>query len=105
MTRDSARLELARRWLALAGRDLGAAEYNAAAYPSNSVFLSQQAAEKTAKGLLAAFGANTPKIHDIKALGDACLGLVPEMTPLFDACVGLSDYAVVFRYLDAPYEP
>jgi HEPN domain-containing protein len=104
MTRDSARLELAQRWLVLAARDLSAADYNAAAFPTNSVFLSQ-AAEKASKGLLAGFGASTPKIHDIKALGDAAIEFAPALSPLFDACAGLTDYAVVFRYLDAPYEP
>lgn len=69
------------------------------------MFHSQQAAEKAAKGLLAAHSVRVPKIHDLKQLGDECICLAPHPAPLFEACAKLSDYAVVFRYLEAPYDP
>lgn len=90
---------------AIAKRDLRSAELLVREAPPNSVFHSQQAAEKTAKALLAADGVSVPKIHDLKQLGDKCIELRPELTGVFEQTASLSDYAVVFRYLEAPYEP
>jgi len=53
MTPERLRLEEARRWLAQAAKDLNAARLLAKPEPSRSVFHSQQAAEKAAKGFLA----------------------------------------------------
>ena len=38
-------------------------------------------------------------------LGGPCAALNPSLAPLFKEASVLTDYAVVFRYLDAPREP
>jgi hypothetical protein len=38
-------------------------------------------------------------------LGGQCAELNPSLAPLFKEASDLNDYAVVFRYLDAPREP
>ena len=92
--------------MARAGRkDLNAARLLASAEPSSSVFHSQQAAEKAAKAFLALHDVPFRKTHDLNELGGQCAALNPSLAPLFQAASDLTDYAVVFRYLDAPREP
>ncbi len=105
MTPDDSRRELASRWLAIASTDLKVARLSQSEAPSASLFHSQQAAEKAMKAVLAFHGRGVPKIHDLKELGNACIGLAPVLIREVEECTSLSDYAVVFRYLDAPYEP
>ena len=45
------------------------------------------------------------KTHDLNELGGQCAALNPSLAPLFKDASDLTDYAVVFRYLDAPREP
>ena len=45
------------------------------------------------------------KTHDLKELGEQCVLLHPSLTPVLSEAANLTDYAVVFRYLDAPHEP
>jgi hypothetical protein len=46
-----------------------------------------------------------PQDIDLNELGGQCAALNPSLTPLFKGASDLTDYAVVFRYLDAPREP
>jgi HEPN domain-containing protein len=105
MTPEQLRQDEARRWLAQAGKDLNAARGLIFVEPSRSVFHSQQAAEKAAKGYLALHDVRFRKTHDLGELGDQCAAVDPSLSPLFTAAEDLTDYAVVFRYLDAPREP
>jgi HEPN domain-containing protein len=105
MTPDQWRLEEARNWLTVAARDLRAARILSSSEPVTSVFHSQQAAEKAAKGLLAAHDVIFRKTHDLKELAELCVPLRPAMTPTLEACKQLTDYAMVFRYPDAPRQP
>ena len=73
--------------------------------PSAAVFLSQPAAEKSAKALLASHNVVFRKTHDLDELGKQCAALAPSLTPLLTETVGLTDYSSNFRYLDAPCEP
>jgi HEPN domain len=45
------------------------------------------------------------KTHDLLALGLQCSDLDPGLTPLLNEAADLTDYASMFRYPDAPYEP
>jgi len=105
MTPEESRRDEAGRWLAQARKDLNAARLLASEEPSRSVFHSQQAAEKAAKAFLAFLDVPFRKTHDLNELGRQCAALNPSLTPVFKDASDLTDYAVVFRYLDAPREP
>jgi HEPN domain-containing protein len=105
MTPEEWRLNEARRWLALAAKDLHAASLMAIEEPSASVFHSQQCAEKCEKALLTFHNEGFRRTHDLKELGEQCALLQPSLTPILREAANLTDYAVVFRYLDAPHEP
>ena len=105
MTPDESRRDEAGRWLAQARKDLNAASLLASPEPSRSVFHSQQAAEKAAKAFLTFHDVPFRKTHDLNELGRQCAALNPALGTLFQNASVLTDYAVVFRYLDAPREP
>jgi HEPN domain-containing protein len=105
MTPEQSRRDEAGRWLAQAQKDLNAARLLAAPEPSRSVFHSQQAAEKAAKAFLVFHDVPYRKTHDLNELGEQCAALDPSLVPLFKEAADLTDYAVLFRYLDAPREP
>ncbi|MDI3299380.1 MAG: HEPN domain-containing protein [Bacillota bacterium] len=58
----------ARRWLAQARADLGAAEANAAAYPYVACLLAQQAAEKALKAAQMATSGTVARTHSLSRL-------------------------------------
>src|ERR1017187_10046047 len=93
-----------RRWLVLAGKDLNSARLLMAEEPANSVFHSQQAAEKAAKAFLAFHNIPFRKTHDLKELGAQCVAVDSSLSSLLEEAANLTEYAVVFRYLDAPRE-
>ena len=105
MTPEQSRRDEAGRWLAQAQKDLNAARLLASPEPSRSVFHSQQAAEKAAKAFLTFHDVPFRKTHDLNELGEQCSGLDSSLALLFRDAADLTDYAVVFRYLDAPREP
>jgi len=105
MTSDEWRRNEATRWLDLARRDLNSARLLAAEEPFGSVFHSQQAAEKSAKALLAFHNVQFRKTHDLRELGAQCEALVPALGPILKEAANLTDYAIIFRYPDAPREP
>ena len=65
----------------------------------------EQAAEKAAKAYLTFHDVLFRKTYDLKELGGQCATLNPSLAPLLKEASDLTDYAVVFRYLDAPREP
>jgi len=105
MTPEESRRDEAARWLAQGRKDINAAHLLASEEPSRSVFHSQQAAEKAAKAFLAFSDVPFRRTHDLNELGRQCAALNPSLTPIFREASDLTDYAVVFRYLDAPREP
>lgn len=105
MTPGELQLDEARRWLAVARKDLNAARMLLSAEPALSAFHSQQAAEKAVKALLASRNVAFRKTHDITELGHQCAALEPPLDPILQQAADLTEYAVVFRYLDAPREP
>ena len=105
MTPEELRHDEANRWLAIGAKDLNAAGILVAAEPTASVFHSQQAAEKAAKAFLAYHNVPFRKIHELQELGAQCSALDPSLSSFVRAAADLTEYAVVFRYLDAPREP
>jgi HEPN domain-containing protein len=105
MTPEQSRRDEAGRWLSQARKDLNAARLLASPEPSLSVFHSQQAAEKAAKAFLVFHDVPYRKTHDLNELGEQCAALDSSLIPLFKEAADLTDYAVLFRYLDAPREP
>ena len=69
------------------------------------MFHSQQAAEKSAKGFLAFHDVFFRKTHDLEELGKQCAAVEPSLVLAVAEAASLTDYAIVFRYLDAPHEP
>ena len=105
MTPEEWRRNEANRWLAVAGSDLNSARLLTKEEPSAALFHCQQAAEKIAKAFLTFHGVAFRKTHDLNELGKQCIELNADLTPLFKEASGLTEFAVVFRYLDAPREP
>jgi HEPN domain-containing protein len=105
MTPEEWRRNEANRWLAVAGKDLHAARLLAKEEPWAAVFHCQQAAEKSAKAFLALHEVAFRRTHDLNELGKQCVALEAGLARLLEDAAGLTDYAVVFRYLDAPHEP
>jgi len=108
MTPSDEPLSEARKWLREADKDLRAARLllqTDEPEPSRSVFHSQQAAEKAAKGYLVFRGATFRRTHDLVLLGQQCADLDSTLEPIFKQAADLTDYASMFRYPDAPYEP
>ena len=105
MTPEELRLDEAKRWLALAGKDLRAALLLVTEEPTSSVFHSQQGAEKSAKALLALHNVVFRRTHDLTELGNQCAMLEPSLTVLLNEAADLTEFAIIFRNLDAPREP
>jgi HEPN domain-containing protein len=97
-------MKSAMKRLAEAAKDLKVAALIVAEEPSRSVFHSQQAAEKSAKGFLVLHNVPFRKTHDLGELGGQCAALHPGLADLLAEADSLTDYALVFRYPDAPYE-
>ena len=93
------------KWLREAAKDRVAASALTGIEPSRSVFHSQQAAEKAAKAFLTLHRTPFRKTHDLTELGAKCAALDPSLEPLLKRVQELTDYATLFRYPDAPYEP
>ena len=105
MTPEELRRDEAARWLAAAARDLKSARLLAGEENTGSVFHSQQAAEKSAKAFLAFHNVPFRKTHDLQELGKQCVNLDTSLADVLAEAENLTDYAVIFRYQDAPYEP
>jgi HEPN domain-containing protein len=105
MTPQELRRDEAARWLAAAAKDLKSARLLAREEPTGSVFHSQQAAEKSAKAFLAFHNVPFRRTHDLQELGKQCAEVEPSLACVLAEAEDLTDYAVVFRYLDAPREP
>ena len=103
MTPDELRHKEALRWLEIAARDLRAAGILVPVEPSVAVFHCQQAAEKSAKGFLVLHEVVFRKTHDLRELGTQCAEIDASLASLLKEAANLTDYAVVFRYLDAPH--
>lgn len=105
MTPEELRRDEAARWLAVAAKDLKSARLLAGEVPTGSVFHSQQAAEKSAKAFLALHDVPFRRTHDLQELGNQCAEVDPSLADVLVEADSLTDYAVIFRYMDAPREP
>jgi HEPN domain-containing protein len=105
MTPDNLPRKEAAKWLNEAAKDRHAASVLLDVEPSRSVFFSQQAAEKAAKAFLTFHQIAFRKTHDLTYLGTQCATADISLEPALKEAEELTDYASVFRYPDAPYEP
>lgn len=88
-------------WISKAENDLAAAYLLAEReppLPDQLGFFCQQAAEKYLKAFLLAEGQMPPRIHDIDALLEICAVVDAAFDPLRLVVVGLTEFAVIFRY-------
>ena len=94
----------AKRWFAIAERDMKTAMHCLAATPpllESAAFSCQQAGEKLMKGLLVAGAKSLPKTHDLKDLGNRVLSLHPHLQGSVEAVRSISIWGFAYRY---PYE-
>lgn len=93
--------ELPNQWLAKAEDDIGFAalgfEHH---YYSQVCFLSQQASEKSLKGLLIAKTEKHPRLHNLTELVGRCAEHVPKITQLEEIARILDQYYIPIRYPD-----
>ncbi len=95
------------RWLAKAAEDLHSAEANLQpgfVLPSQSLWASQQAAEKAIKAVLLSLGLRFPFFHDLEALATL---LPPDRRPPLSASdlAELADSAMSQRYPSEESDP
>lgn len=96
--RPEAKAEAA-RWLAQAERDLAAARDLArTAHHNVACFQAQQAAEKGAKAVLYARGAEDVFGHSVRELLRAAAASAPALAPLDDAAMRLDRLYIPTRY-------
>ena len=108
MSGDPEKVELIRRWMALASGELAYAQKSlefGEQFNDKVCFHCQQAAEKALKALLIALEVRPPKTHDIRALVSLVSKSIPETLDALSAVVDLTDYAVEIRYPDEWYVP
>lgn len=98
----------AEEWFARAESDLNIAKVLLDTDPvlgEGVAFHAQQAAEKSLKGFLEAYGQPFPKTHDVLEVLNLCEPLEPTFKQFTDAARTLSPYAVEFRYPGKRLEP
>jgi len=102
---DLVRLE-AGEWLMRAQADYRASQVlrDAGLY-AESLFHSQQCAEKALKTVLTLHQIAFRKTHDLDALKQACLEVQPSLSAAAEGIETLSRYAWQYRYPGSPYEP
>jgi hypothetical protein len=105
MTPEELRRDEARRWLAIAARDLNAARILAAVEPAASVFHLSAGGGEGRQGVSCLPQRRVPEDPRLEGTRKQCALLDPSLSPLLEEAAGLTAYAVVFRYLDAPTEP
>ena len=91
----------ARRWFQKVSQDLAAGTVVLhATLPllEDALFHAQQAAEKAIKGYLAWHGAPFRKVHDLREIAGAAIGIDPSLEPLLKRSAVLTPFAGVFRY-------
>jgi HEPN domain-containing protein len=105
MTPEQLLLDETGAWVIRARRDLRAAGLliEGGAYPE-SLFHSQQAADKAVKAFLAFHQRPFRKTHDLDELTPECLAIDGSLGSVLRDAESLSKYAWRFRYPGAPYE-
>ncbi|GHU65888.1 hypothetical protein FACS189447_05680 [Spirochaetia bacterium] len=94
-------LEYGHEWLQFAENDLRSANNLMTHYPIHIevvVYLCQQSAEKSLKGLLVVNNVQPPKIHDLLELLELCSGFGLEESLVNKQCAFLNQYSVSPRY-------
>jgi len=108
MPHDPALVSETRAWFNKAADDLRAAEHALLAQPpllGDLLFHCQQVAEKSLKGFLVWHSRPFRKTHSLEEIGEMCLAIDPNLKPLVDPLVPLTQYAWEFRYPGDSEEP
>ena len=95
------RRDEARRWLAVADEDLGAADACLAAeppLPKSAAYHGQQAIEKLIKGLLVLAGVAFRKTHDLRELTFQAAPLYPDLEAAMRGLMWLTVWGFAYRY-------
>ena len=91
----------AKRWLAQAHHDLGAARHAAQGdYPETACFLAQQATEKVLKAFLYAQRESGVRGHSLREFLDRCVEYDPAFAQIGDRAATLDQYYIPTRYPD-----
>jgi HEPN domain-containing protein len=69
------------------------------------LFHCQQAIEKSFKAFLTFHDRPFRKTHNLEEIGQACLDIEPDLLPIVNEAVPLSEYAWAFRYPGEPELP
>ena len=94
-------IQVARRWVAVAGRDFQSAHACLnAGIPETAAYRCQQAVEKSMKGLPVLSRVPFRRMHDLEALRDLVLPGFSEFSVFVERLVPLTDWGHVFRYPD-----
>lgn len=103
-----AALRAGREWQERAERDLAVAQQvltSTPPFPDMAVYHTQQAAEKSLKAYLTAYGAAFRRTHDLVELLAECRALDSRFAPFAPAAQTLTPYATRFRYPGGPLVP
>lgn len=94
-------VELANAWLRYAKMDYDVAVHDTNLYPlpiEIVCYHAQQAGEKALKAVLAYYGQEIPRTHDLFRLLELCAEHFPDLMDCATAAKRLTDYAVITRY-------
>ena len=94
----------ARRWFAIAERDMSTAEHCLGAVPpllESAAYFCEQAAEKLMKGLLVAAACPFPKTHNLKDLASRTVPLYPDLDESLRRVQPWTIWGFAYRY---PFE-
>jgi HEPN domain-containing protein len=108
MPHDPERVAECRAWLQRAWVDLESAAIllrSPRPRPDSAVFHCQQAVEKAWKAFLFWHDVSFRKTHDLRELGEACVGLDASLEAIAERAEELTPFAWVFRYPGEPQEP
>ena len=67
-------------------------------FPSHVCFLCQQCVEKWLKAIIVAAGRKASRTHDVKALLDECIPMLPALSIFFGQLSWLTPFAAEVRY-------
>ena len=105
MTPEQSRLDEASRWLAQAQKDLNAARLLASPEPSRSVSTASRPPRNPRSPFLYFTTFPSGRHTTWTNWATSSQPWIRPLVPLFQEAANLTDYAVLFRYLDAPREP
>jgi HEPN domain-containing protein len=108
MEHDKVLVSNTKEWLLRAKDDLANARHDLTADPPfvrDAMFHCQQGVEKAMKALLTWHDSPFPKTHNLEELGKLCVRIDDTLAPAMVDVTPLTEYAAMFRYPGAAWEP